>query len=34
MKINSVDMDVMAVRRNQYPSDKVLKFLLKIKKNN
>ena len=28
MKINSVDMDVMAVRRSQYPSDSLPEFLL------
>lgn len=33
MKINSVDMDVMAVRRSQYPSDGLLEFLLIGKSN-
>ena len=33
MKINSVDMDVMAVRRSQYPSDSLPEFLLIGKSN-
>ncbi len=33
MKINSVDMDVMAVRRSQYPSDGLSEFLLIGKSN-
>lgn len=33
MKINSVDMDVMAVRRSQYPSDGLPEFLLIGKSN-
>ena len=33
MKINSVDMDVMAVRRSQYPSDSLPEFLLLGKSN-
>ena len=33
MKINSVDMDVMAVRRSQYPSDSLPEFLLSGKSN-
>lgn len=33
MKINSVDMDVMAVRRSQYPSDRLSEFLLIGKSN-
>ena len=33
MKINSVDMDVMAVRRSQYPSDSLPEFLLVGKSN-
>ena len=33
MKINSVDIDVMAVRRSQYPSDSLPEFLLIGKSN-
>lgn len=33
MKINSVDMDVMAVRRSQYPNDSLPEFLLIGKSN-
>lgn len=33
MKINSVEMDVMAVRRSQYPSDSLPEFLLIGKSN-
>ena len=33
MKINSVDMDVMAVRRSQYPSDGLSEFLVIGKSN-
>ena len=33
MKINSIDMDVMAVRRSQYPSDSLPEFLLIGKSN-
>ncbi len=33
MKINSVDMDVMAVRRSQYPSNELPEFLLIGKSN-
>ena len=33
MKINSVDMDVMAVRRSQYPSESLPEFLLIGKSN-